>query len=136
MSDTTRTHPRTLVQAFPKSPEYGAAIEVPYRSRGLGLATKLAIALAAVLVATAAVAQEITATMNNQSGGQIVITPRPCYIGTELMRGWMEAYTYNQSGVTIEGCWQPRDGRISVVWRGGETRTYNPVDFTFKGGQK
>ena len=50
----TRKHPRTLNEAFPRTAEYGAAIErpIPLRDRvgGVALAVAIGLALAVLLV--------------------------------------------------------------------------------------
>jgi hypothetical protein len=90
--------------------------------------------LIAALVAAPAMADSWA--MPNQSGGEIVVTDKPCP-GYKNLR---HAYTYTPSGKALNGCWYLDDTMIKLVWDDGTTYAY-PADnfyqkFKTKKGQQ
>lgn len=63
--------------------------------------------------------------MNNNGGGQIVLTDRGCPGYKKLL----EAYTYTGNAY-IEGCWTVIDNKVHVIWNGKDRRVYDLSDFT------
>lgn len=88
---------------------------------------------AALLLATTAAAAD-TYTSRNTGGGEIVLTERECTVGNRTVKGLREAYTFNSTGETVEGCWTMQDGYVHVRWRNpdgsGTTRIYRIETFT------
>jgi len=83
---------------------------------------KLLIAL--LILPTIALA-DVWTTQNN-AGGQIVLTDRPCIGYPKLM----EMYTRMPTGETLSGCWAFYDGFIHVVYQGETNQhTYTPQAF-------
>lgn len=62
--------------------------------------------------------------MNNNGGGQIVLTDRVC----KQSKALFEAYTHTNAGYW-SGCWAIVDGKVHVVWEGKDRRVYNINDF-------
>lgn len=79
-------------------------------------------------------AQAQTFRMNNEGGGEIVLTVRDCRYNGQDFKPLMEAYGYNRSGVMSRGCWLTVDDLIQVLWwdRGRtDTRVYRIEDFRY-----
>ena len=81
---------------------------------------KLLISL--LLVSCSAMAD--TWVMNNNGGGQIVLTDRLC----KGMKYTYYAYTHTPQTFN-DGCWALLDGKIHVVWDNNQRRVYNLNDF-------
>ena len=62
--------------------------------------------------------------MNNNGGGQIVLTDRLCKGYKHLYY----AYTHTPQAY-FDGCWALLDGKVHVVWEGKDRRVYNLNDF-------
>lgn len=62
--------------------------------------------------------------MNNNGGGQIVLTDRLC----KGQKSIYYAYTHTTQAY-FDGCWALLDGKVHVVWEGGQRRVYNLNDF-------
>lgn len=67
--------------------------------------------------------------MPNQSGGEIVLTTRPCIYQGKTYEGLREAYTWSTQTTKIEGCWAVRDGNIEVIYQNGKSMIYKIDDF-------
>lgn len=71
--------------------------------------------------------------MQNQGGGEIVITDRPCPGYPKLL----SAYNYVSSGKTAKGCWTVIDNMVHVIWESnGAQYTYSLSDFYVKSRTK
>lgn len=91
-----------------------------------------ALLLTIFLFATCAQAQ--TFRLNNEGGGEIVLTVRDCRYNGQDFKPLKEAYGYHRTGVMSHGCWLTVDGMIQVVWwdRGrADTRVYRIEDFRY-----
>jgi len=76
---------------------------------------KLILALALTL--SASVMAEPVAFMPNNSGGKIVMTNDRCTgKNGKVYEGMWRIYTYNQEGVTTEGCFAFEGDTIRVFW--------------------
>ena len=62
--------------------------------------------------------------MNNNGGGQIVLTDRVC----KQSKALYEAYTHTNQGYW-SGCWAIVDGKVHVVWENKDRRVYELNDF-------
>ena len=63
--------------------------------------------------------------LQNNGGGQIVLTDRKCPGHPTLN----ESYTYTNS-IYLNGCWAIMDGKVHVVWDKGQgRRVYELNDF-------
>jgi len=97
-----------------------------------------AIVLAMALAAGQALAQ--SAHLRNQSGGEIVLTSRPCPVNGGQYDRLREAYTVGGDNRIISGCWAHIDNMIHVAWfkPDGSTdlRVYLVSDFEFRGFDK
>ena len=80
--------------------------------------------LIAVLAVLSLSANADTWVMNNNGGGQIVLTDRKCQ-GYKYL---YYAYSHTPKAY-FDGCWAILDGKVHVSWEGNERRVYNLNDF-------
>jgi hypothetical protein len=90
-----------------------------------------AIALAAVVAAAMATACRPAhaaelAYLQNQAGGQIVLTDVP----VDACGNGAIAFARAPSGRTMYGCWVPGERFITIEWSTGRLSTYPVADFT------
>lgn len=83
----------------------------------------LSLALASPL------AQALTFQTQNQGGGLIVLTGRPCP-NQVTGKGLKEAYATLANGSRLEGCWTYFDGLVQIGWGEGKRSTLDPNIFT------
>lgn len=91
-----------------------------------------AAVLLALICSTSINAQ--TLKMQNEAGGEIVLTLNQCTADNGRYPSLYSVYGYARNGVTIRGCWAHIDGLIRVIWiEGGrrEEATYRMEDFTY-----
>ncbi len=82
---------------------------------------KLVFLLAAFPVVAAA--QVFSA--ENESGGEIVITDRPCIVKGEVFNGLKESYAWSPRIKKMPACWTFHDGNVVLVYlNDGEERVY------------
>lgn len=85
--------------------------------------------LAALLAVSGGVSAEEVMVANNDAGGSLVLTTRPCIIDGENRKHFRAAFTTAANGQAMSACWMPVGERIGVVYRDGESRYYKPSDF-------
>lgn len=75
---------------------------------------------------------QIFSTENN-AGGEIVITDRPCIVKGENFNGLKEAYAWSPRVKKIPACWTFHDGNVVLVYlHDGQERIYPISSFTEK----
>lgn len=82
--------------------------------------------IAFMLMAASFNAAAETWVTKSESGGEIVLTDRPC----AKYKSLRVAYARNPDGSTIEGCWTYMDHYVHVAYYIGEKRVYDPAIFT------
>ena len=91
-----------------------------------------AAVLLALICSTSINAQ--TLKMNNEAGGQIVLTQEECRYGGESFAPLLRAYGFSSDGTSLRACWKYQDGLIHVIWilnKGTDTSVYKLEDFTY-----
>lgn len=69
----------------------------------------------------------------NKSGGEIVLTDRPCRLKDTTYDGLFEAYVWSPSEPMEKGCWTVVDKMVHIVYeRRGDRRVYDPAIFRKK----
>jgi len=107
---------------------------------------KLLLAISLVLITPICHAEAI-ASMDNQSGGKIVLTNETCTRNGKVYSDLFRAYAYNGTGTNVEGCFFIEDETVLIAWlnpdnpNGAGTRSrYKLENFTLrqkpKGGMK
>jgi len=81
--------------------------------------------IALMLMAASLNASADTWIAKSESGGDIVLTDRPC----QKYKTLRVAYARNTDGSTIEGCWTYMDHYVHVAYFIGEKRVYDPALF-------
>ena len=66
--------------------------------------------------------------MPNNAGGKIMLLTPKC---SDTSEGRMVIATTTQ-GTNVNGCWWYFADMIHIVWKGGDTSSFNPKDFTLK----
>lgn len=94
---------------------------------------KKIIGLLAMAVAMDAGA--VVMTLKNNAGGEVVISDRVCKLKDKEYPPLKEAYAYSSDGSTFNGCWTMKDGRVWVMYVGGDERLYDPANFVVKDTQ-
>ncbi len=69
--------------------------------------------------------------LDNQSGGLIIITDRPCP-DTANGSALREAYATHADGRRIEGCWTMFDGLVQIGWGHGQRSSFDPRHFKLR----
>lgn len=87
----------------------------------------LVAAAAMLAVMQSAIATADSWAIPNKSGGEIVITDRPC----DGYKNLSQAYNYGGTGRYTEGCWTVIDNMVHVVWSDNSRYTY-PMDAFYK----
>jgi hypothetical protein len=76
-----------------------------------------------------------TLKMDNEAGGQIVLTLNKCTLDNNKYQALYSVYGYSRDGTTIRGCWAYIDNLVRVIWVQGGTReeaTYRMEDFVYE----
>jgi hypothetical protein len=76
-----------------------------------------------------------TLKMENEAGGQIVLTVNQCSLDGGKYTSLYSVYGYARNGTTIRGCWAYIDGLVRVIWVNGSKRdesTYRMEDFVYE----
>ena len=76
-----------------------------------------------------------TLRMENEAGGQIVLTTNKCKIDGGQYSSLFSVYGYARDGTTIRGCWAYIDGLVRVIWAHDgrrEESTYRMEDFVYE----
>jgi hypothetical protein len=84
--------------------------------------------LLATLLAAAPLAQADTWYLDNDAGGRIVLTTRPCPLPDT--KPLLEVYTYNAAGGRQSGCWAIFDDLVQVSWGSGKRSVFPIENFT------
>lgn len=82
----------------------------------MGIIKKIAGALACAVLTQTAVAQDVTFSIPNGGGGEIVITARPCIVDGENYVALREAYSHSPGAPVLRGCWGMMDGDVHINW--------------------
>tara|TARA_R110000868_G_scaffold130047_1_gene339562 strand:+ start:1342 stop:1680 length:339 start_codon:yes stop_codon:yes gene_type:complete len=97
------------------------------------------VTIALTLIAPVCYA-EVIASMDNQSGGKIVLTNETCTRDGKEYPSLTRAYTYNGTGLNIEGCYYIEDDTALIGWLNPDGSTsrnrYKLENFTVKQKQK
>jgi hypothetical protein len=67
--------------------------------------------------------------IENDAGGQIIITDDECWLKGKQFPSLHKAYARTYGGNTYNGCWYYKDGIVHVAYEFGEERTYPVNDF-------
>lgn len=91
------------------------------------------LAVIACALSTATSAQ--TLRLNNESGGEIVLTKRTCKVKGQDFSPLLAAYGYSGKGGSLLGCWYIQDDLINVLWFNPNGTTdlsiYPPENFKY-----
>lgn len=66
--------------------------------------------------------------MPNKAGGKIILLTEKC-AGTN---GGKMVIATTTDGTNVNGCWYYFAEMVHIVWKGGETSSFNPTDFSMK----
>lgn len=93
---------------------------------------KKILVLLALLSAVTNARAEAIASMNNEAGGEIVLTNEACVAKGKTYDALYKIYYYTGNGDTGKGCYYYADGLIHAIWESGNEKKYTAVSFTFK----
>lgn len=85
--------------------------------------------LAALLAISGVASAEEVMKLNNNAGGSIVLTSRPCVMNGKNEPDFRAAFVTARGGLSMAACWTPVNRVLAVVYADGDTRFYHPTDF-------
>lgn len=87
-------------------------------------------AAVATAIAACTPAYAVDFAAENNAGGHLVLTDKPCPVDAPEAKDFRAAFTYSAEGDITLGCWVLAGGRVIVAWLDdGSVAEYDPMAF-------